>query len=204
MKTLAVYYSLTGKTEVIVRTMQDSLNADVVEIRELHDRSKFNAYTLGCILSKLKKASNTYPMDINITDYDNIIIATPVWAGYPAPAVYNFIRGYQLRGKNVYGLISYSKDPGKAEEALKREFDTQGIPIKAIITVQTNDATMESLDLGKIFFDVDDNDRIVLRKKIYFEKVKSTTYPKQVPVEKKPQVNAEDIDFSYNRYLGKK
>ena len=198
MKTLVVYYSLSGKTEIIVRTMQDSLNADIIEIQELSDRSRFNAYTLGCILSRMKKASNTYPMEVNTSNYDNIVIATPLWGGYPAPAIYNFIRGYQLSGKNIYGLITYSKNLKNAESVLKKEFDKQGLNCRAIILVRSDSATIESLESKEVFFDIDKDNRIILRHRddnnIYIPKPNITIYNKDI---------SQEIDLAYNRSLGK-
>lgn len=203
MKTLAVYYSLTGKTETIVRTMQDSLNADVVEIRELSDRGRLSAHTFGCISSRFKKASNTFPMDIDISDYGNIIIASPVWGGYPAPAIYNFIRGYQLKNKNVYGILCYSKKIGEAENILKKEFDNQNIPCKAIVSIKSNSPTMEGLCFGNVFFDIDKRNNLVLKEK-QKDSCLNDQSKKTVKKTKCPAIAKEkEVDFSYNKNLSK-
>lgn len=215
MKTLVVYYSFTGKTEQIAKSIHRSLGADVVEIREITNRSRFCTITLGVWRAKKRKGSAVFPLDVNLSDYDIIIVATPVWAGAPAPAVYNFIREYALENKTVYGLICYKSDPKNASKILKEEMEKMNIRCKAIISVQSNEVTMKALKNREVFFDIDSDGKIFLetvQKKHQILDENSALKENQfdLPKKEKKLIPEEilrqepELDFSYNRRLRKR
>ena len=91
MKTLVVYYSYTGKTKKIAEDIANEKNADSIELLEKTKRSVFNAYVRGSMAARGQKPVELQNENIDFSVYDNIIIAMPIWAGYPAPAINNII-----------------------------------------------------------------------------------------------------------------
>ncbi len=88
-KTLVVYYSYTGNSREIVNTLTSQMEADVLEIQPAEKGLKYEAnnYALGTQLLNAIKANpndaNSYPaidpVTTSPTDYQNIIIVTPLW-----------------------------------------------------------------------------------------------------------------------------
>ena len=117
-KTLVVYYSYTGNSRAIVNTLTSQIEADVLEIQPVEKGLKYEAnnYALGTQLLNAIKANpndaNSYPaidpVTTSLSNYQNIIIVTPLWWG-------------QMAGKHVAMIVSSaSSDINDVVEDAKR------------------------------------------------------------------------------------
>lgn len=100
MKTLLIYYSYTGSTRKIAQKIAEEQNAEVLELKEVKKRSKVGAYIAGSFAAMRHKKANLEPFDTYWETFDKIIIAMPIWAGSPAPAMNNIIE-HLPKGKEV-------------------------------------------------------------------------------------------------------
>jgi flavodoxin len=118
-KTLVVYYSYTGNSHEIVKTLTSQIKADVMRIEPADKTQKYEAnnYAIGtALLNAIKAAPNdaaSYPAidPVSITDlsqYQNIIIVTPLWWSQMAAITqtYLFNYGAQMAGKHVALIVS--------------------------------------------------------------------------------------------------
>lgn len=127
MKAIVVYYSLTGKTRSIADGFSKELGCDVKQLQETKKRSLAGAYFLGAFAAMRGKTSEIRPLDIDMQAYDTVIIATPVWASSPVPAVNTFIANTSFENKNVVFLISpASGDDSKAASLMKDKIHAKG------------------------------------------------------------------------------
>ena len=122
-KTLIVYYSYTNKCHEIATTLSSQIEADVVRIEPSEKGLKYEAnnYALGTqLLNAIKSNPNdasSYPaidpVNVNLDDYQNIIIVTPLWWSQMAAIMqtYLFNNSAQMAGKTV-GLIVSSHSSG--------------------------------------------------------------------------------------------
>ncbi len=122
-KTLVVYYSYTGNCREIINTLTSQMEADVLEIQPAEKglRYEANNYALGTQLLNAIKANpndaNSYPaiapVTTSLSDYQNIIIVTPLWWSQMAAIMqtYLFQSASQLAGKHV-GMIVSSHSSG--------------------------------------------------------------------------------------------
>ncbi len=122
-KTLVVYYSYTGNCRAIVSTLTSQIEADVLEIEPAEKGLKYEAnnYALGTQLLNAIKANpndaSSYPaidpVTTSLSDYQNIIIVTPLWWSQMAAIMqtYLFNNSSQMAGKHV-GLIVSSHSSG--------------------------------------------------------------------------------------------
>ena len=122
-KTLVAYYSFTGNVETIVNELKTQLSADVIEIEPAEEGIDYaaNGYEKGSALIAAIKADPTdassypaiKPLNVNLAQYDNIIIATPLWWSQMAAPMqtFLFLRGTEMAGKNI-GLIVSSASSG--------------------------------------------------------------------------------------------
>lgn len=132
-KTLVVYYSYTNNTKEIVSDLCKQIEADVLEILPAEKGLDYaaNNYRIGTEqLSKIKAApddESSYPaidpVSVDLTKYENIIIATPLWWSQMASNMQTFLFQYgkEMSGKNI-GLIvsSYSSGISGVEADCKR------------------------------------------------------------------------------------
>jgi flavodoxin len=80
MKTLIVYYSRTGVTKKVAEILQQKLNCDHEEITDTKNRQGPIGYMLSGREAMKKITPSIQPLAKNVTDYDLVIIGTPVWA----------------------------------------------------------------------------------------------------------------------------
>ena len=122
-KSLVVYYSYTGNCQKIATALATQIAADVLEIQPAEKGQKYEAnnYALG---TQLLNAINAHPNDassypaidpvsVNLDDYQNIFIVTPLWWSQMAAIMqtFPFHYGPQMAGKQV-GLIVSSASSG--------------------------------------------------------------------------------------------
>lgn len=91
MKTVVIYYSFTGKTKAIAEAKAAELNTDLIEIKEVKKRSTFGAYVFGSFSAMKQKKTTIENVTVDLSDYDKIVVAVPLWAGFPAPAFNNIL-----------------------------------------------------------------------------------------------------------------
>lgn len=132
-KTLVAYYSYTNNVEKIVNTLKTLIECDVIEIEPAEKGLDYAAdnYALGTRLLNAIKANPgeaaSYPaidpVNVDMTDYDTVIIACPLWWSQMAAPFQTFLFHYgpQMAGKNI-GLIVSSASSGISgvEEDAKR------------------------------------------------------------------------------------
>lgn len=117
MKTLVIYYSFTGNTRAVAEKIAKERDAELVEVKEVRKRSKFSAYLSGVSAARGQKNSYIQNLNVHFYDYDTIIIAMPIWGGYPAPAFNNVIE-LLTPDKNIE-LVMVSKS-GKSSKSKKK------------------------------------------------------------------------------------
>ncbi len=117
-KTLMVYYSYTNKCHEIVTTLSSQIEADVVRIEPAEKGLQYDAnnYALGTQLLNAIKANpndaSSYPaidpVNVNLSNYQNIIIVTPLWWSQMAAIMqtYLFNNSAQMAGKTVAMIVS--------------------------------------------------------------------------------------------------
>lgn len=80
MKTLILYYSRTGTTKKLAEKLANSLSADIEEVSETINRSGARGYLLSGRDAAFKKLTKINPISHNLSEYDLVVIGTPVWA----------------------------------------------------------------------------------------------------------------------------
>lgn len=122
-RTLIVYYSYTGNTELIVSELSSLITADVVEVEPADKTLNYEAnnYRIGTEqLTAIQRNPNdrsSYPaldpVSIDLTQYQTVIIATPLWWSQMASNMQSFLFQYgpELSGKKI-GLIVSSHSSG--------------------------------------------------------------------------------------------
>lgn len=104
MKNLVVFYSLEGNTKLIAHTIAEKINADILELKpkKKYHNSGFKKYFWGGKSVLFKEEPELISYDINIDDYENIFIGTPIWVGTYAPPYNTFLNQESICDKNIY------------------------------------------------------------------------------------------------------
>lgn len=122
-KTLIVYYSYTNNVHRIVTELCTQIEADVVRVEPAEKGLDYaaNNYAIGSAkISAIRNNPNdaaSYPaidpVNVNLDDYDTVIIGAPLWWSNMAAPLQTFLfqHGKEMAGKNI-GLIVSSASSG--------------------------------------------------------------------------------------------
>jgi flavodoxin len=116
MKTLVVYYSLTGKTKLVARAIAEALNAALVEIEERRPIPMPFVYLSGSFAAFMNRGSRINSVDVDLKQYERIFVGSPMWAYRPAPAINSFMYKTNFEGRSVIPFFTMGGD--NAEKAL--------------------------------------------------------------------------------------
>jgi flavodoxin len=101
MKILIAYYSRTNVTRKIAEEIQKELDCDIEEIT---DGGKYNGklgFLKGGMNASMGRTSDINPITKNPSDYDLVIVGTPVWASNMAPPVLTYLMRYRDKIKSM-------------------------------------------------------------------------------------------------------
>ena len=138
MKKLALYFSLNGKTKKIAETKFKDMKAEqLIEIKEIKKRSKFNVMTSGRFEAMRLQKSEIEPLDIDFNDYGTIVIFMPVWGGNPAP-VMNSIIELLPKGKEIELYMTSAKGESmKSADNTSNEIQKRGSLVTKYVDLKT-------------------------------------------------------------------
>ena len=107
MKTLMVYYSLEGNTKYVAEMIKEFTGADILPLIPAKEYPKGNVtkYIWGGKSAVFGDKPKLLPYEINISDYDTIVIGTPVWASTFVPPIRTFLQENKLSGKKI-GIVT--------------------------------------------------------------------------------------------------
>ena len=119
-KTLLVYYTLEGNTGFVADILHQYDNIDVEQLKPQKEPPKegFGKFLVGGGSALFQSDPKLLPLQANIDDYPNIILAFPIWAGTYPPAIGTFLKQYPFQGKNV--RIIACSGGGNAEKAFAK------------------------------------------------------------------------------------
>ncbi|MBA2123921.1 hypothetical protein B9J78_03155 [bacterium Unc6] len=102
MKTLVIYYSLTGATKMVADLIAERLNCKSIEILEKENRKGIKEFLSGGKDAMFKKYSQIKLSEqADISSFDTVIVGTPVWAFTMTPAVRSFLMFNKKKLKNT-------------------------------------------------------------------------------------------------------
>ena len=115
-KTLIIYYSRTGKSRLISQVLQKELNAQVLEIKDLEDRSGTLGYAGAGFDGFFDRHTTIDPTKADLSPYSNIVIVSPIWNWKLCTPIHTFIDNNRLDGKTVVLFTNGNNDIRKYEQ----------------------------------------------------------------------------------------
>lgn len=100
MKTLIIYYSLEGNTKFTALELANIIGGDTLElIPEKPIKAKgFSKFLWGGKQVVTNELPKLKPYNFNQESYDQLVIASPIWASHFTPAISTFIADNKLTG----------------------------------------------------------------------------------------------------------
>ena len=101
MKTLVLFYSLTGNTEKIANGIAAKLNSDIEEIFDKKNRNGFFGHLVAGKDAVLRKFTEIEEVKKDLSQYDLVVVGTPVWAWGMTPAIRTYL------SKNKFNKLAF-------------------------------------------------------------------------------------------------
>jgi len=147
MKTLIVYYSLTGKTDVVAQTLAAELKADIRRVEDVEKPAVSWWFYISAGFAAMRgKEAEIKPIDTTFGDYARIIIGSPVWGGSPASPINTFIARADFLGKEVILFMTMGGDDASgAIKKMSERVKKKGGTIISSFALSSGKATNEEL-----------------------------------------------------------
>ncbi len=116
MSTIIIYYSISGQTKLIADIICNKLKCKEFEI-ETDPKIKPDVVSMYIHGTKEMVSRNSPKLvtpEIDLSEYDNIIIGFPNWASNFPPAMKEFVSNNDFSGKNIYLYTTYAARGGEA------------------------------------------------------------------------------------------
>lgn len=91
MKTLVIYYSRSGHTEKLARSIADALDADLEPIVDKTSRRGLLGYLRSGYEAVSKKLAPIDAPKHDLASYDLVVVGTPIWGAMPSSPVRAFL-----------------------------------------------------------------------------------------------------------------
>ncbi|MCX5781219.1 MAG: flavodoxin domain-containing protein, partial [Elusimicrobia bacterium] len=150
-----VYYSYTGNTEIIAKTLAQELNADILKIEDVERPSVLKAYILGTFAARKGKSWPIKSINTDLSKYNRIFVGAPIWCGKTSPELNTFIDQTDFSGKSVVIFVSMAgSNPDMAIKALDTRISARGGKIISSFSIKTvmskkNDIELKSKDAAQ-------------------------------------------------------
>ena len=104
MKTIVIYYGYGNHTRILAEKIKESLKCDILEIKPKVPYSSDYQTVVDETENNLqeKETPEIEDININLDNYEKVILGTPVWWYTITPPVRTFLTKYDLSGKIVY------------------------------------------------------------------------------------------------------
>lgn len=111
MKSVVIYYSLTGNTGLVARMVAERLGADTIRLKPEKEipSEGYSRYFWGGKSVLFNEKPKLLNEDLNLDGYDTLIIGTPLWAGSFTPAINTFLTENAIKGKSIYLFATHGQ-----------------------------------------------------------------------------------------------
>ena len=124
MKKLFVYYSYTGSGDIVAEKFKEK-GYDIQKVVRKNSlpKSFFWGVMAGGFLAGIKHKDKLVGFDADISDYDEIVVGSPVWNGRFASPVNTVLASLDFTGKKLsFVLYSGSGEAAKATKRILKEY----------------------------------------------------------------------------------
>ena len=143
---LVVYYSRTKNTKAVAEAISKKRDVKLVEIKDKQKRSGAFGFIKGVVDSLREKQTDIEYEPVNLKDYDNIFIGSPVWASKPTPAIVQFIEENEFSGTNCISFVTMMGSGGQtAVNVINNMIISQGGNVKDSFILAVKNKDIEEL-----------------------------------------------------------
>lgn len=149
-KKIVVFHSYTGHTKYIAELIKEKWNCDILEIKPIKPYSD-NYNTVVDEYQNNESAKETPSIEkinIDFSNYDEIIVGSPVWWYTITPPIRTFLKENDLAGKTIIPFATNAGWLGRTFKEIKELCSKSNVE-KEMNIVFTGDYTVNELVTSK-------------------------------------------------------
>lgn len=130
MRTGIIYHSHSGITRGIAEKVQNATGGSTIEVIPKDRYSALTVVPKGCYRALKGVSDQVTPSQIDVSGYDLIVLASPVWAGRPTPVINGAVDALTgSSGKKVFIVVTCNdrKSGDSAVTSLISRCDQKGL-----------------------------------------------------------------------------
>ena len=143
-KTLILYYSYGGNTRRVAELIRQETGGDLAAIETVHPYS--GDYEAVVSQGQTEVERGYCPpiklLDVDLAQYDTIVLGTPVWWYTFAPTMHTFLQRTDLSGKTVYPFATNGGWLGHTLDDFRRA--CTGAKVMDGLNVRFDEATLRT------------------------------------------------------------
>jgi len=146
MKALVIYYSLTGKTELVGKAIAKTLGAETEKIEETKRKNILFRCISGAIQAVKGMGSEIKSLNADINNYQLIFIGTPIWCFRPTPAINTFISQADFKNKKIVLFVTMAGTKvEKAVNLMKEAIEAKAGEVIGSFSIRTSGVKKEQI-----------------------------------------------------------
>jgi flavodoxin len=131
MTVAIIYHSVSGHTRGVAEYLADTCDGMLIEIVGLTHYNPVTRYIIGSKRAIAGEKDEIDPAMIDVSDFDRIVIGTPVWARHPTPATNAAIAALQgCEGKEAVIYATCGAQAGDTLNLLASALEQKGMQVK--------------------------------------------------------------------------
>lgn len=145
MKSLVLYFSVTGNTKNVAEEIARQMGSDIMEIRASHAYSKDYRMLMTRGINEVNKGikPDICNIDVDLDKYDMVFIGTPNWLNTYAPAVGTFMDTHDIKGKIIVPFVTYDQgEKGHIDKDIRHIYKESRV-VDAIAIENNHELTLE-------------------------------------------------------------
>ena len=122
MKSIIIYYSYGGNTKKIAELIHEKKGYDMVEIKPVTSYTNNYQKLVDEEENKMhqEEVVEIEPIHVDLSNYDTIILGTPVWWYTMTPPIRAFLKNNDLSGKVIVPFATNGGWLGRAFDDIKK------------------------------------------------------------------------------------
>lgn len=146
MKAIVVYYSYTGKTELVAKAVAGVTGAELRKIEEVKKRKGILGFIRGGKEAVLDQRVAIKPVSTDWGEADTVFIGCPLWAATAPPALKTFLDQVDFGGRKVIAFCTYGgSSTDKLRDSMQKLIEAKHGEFLDFFAIQTGGAKHETI-----------------------------------------------------------
>lgn len=152
MKKIIIYYSYTGHTKMIAEYMAKKLNCEILELKSIKPYSTdYQTVVDEEQTNDTELHLRDYePLNIDLKEYDEIILGSPVWWYSITPVIRSFLKKEDLADKTILPFATNAGWLGKTFKEIEALAKNQNAKVTSGLNVLFTEDYTENKVITKL------------------------------------------------------